>query len=297
MPLVPPWPASRELRAAATHIHGFDAAAHRHLLVPGEETLTDSVMLGLMRRRFPYVHFRGRLPKNSHLKVHQFDNTTEGRTGADWNLLFKLSTGRLNFRIQAKRLYRTGAYSSMKKDQMDRLIAVSRRQGAIPLYAFYNGPSSMAPIRANCRISGEERRGCTVVPAAVVQAGTLPKSRNGVGSAAIPLECLASCFCFDPTLGGGSPPTPGSDDGSGPDEDQATSKTDAKPSSLQRTLGIVTAAARLAANIDMDLEAFTQWPTALEVAVQAWLADDPASLDELSTSYFADTSHVVLVTD
>jgi hypothetical protein len=279
------------------HVYGFDSAANQHQLVPGEETLTDSVMLGLMRRRFPYIHFRGRLPTASHIKVHQFTTHTEGKTGADWNLLFKLPTGRLNFRIQAKRLYRAGGYSKLNNPQLHTLLAVSKKQGAIPMYAFYNGPSSNASIRANCRVSGDERRGCTVVNAHTVHAGTHAWTRNGIGSTAIPLECLASCFCFDPGQGGGPPPTPGDDDRYNLDLEFAARKIDSKPPSVERIMTVVSAAAvQAGTELDPPLDALNAtWSPELEPAVEAWIAGDTTLLNELERTYFANTSHVVLI--
>jgi hypothetical protein len=286
---------------AATHIYGFDAAAHDHCLVPGEETLTDSLMLGLMRRRFPYVHFRGRLPRRSHLRVHQFRNTVEARIGADWNLLFLLPTGRVSFRVQAKRLYASGSYSKKDPQQLQRLLQVSARQGAIPIYGFYNGPSSGASIRSTCRVAGDERRGCTVVDARLGLRSGLAWSRNGIGSAAIPLECLASCACFGPGGSGGRGQT--KPDG-GPvqpiRQSSAIRKIDAAALSIEHTSRVATAAS---VDFDPDLAPLldaavtTSWPDEVEVAVLEWMAGDTAALDALGVDgYFNETSHVMLVT-
>ncbi len=203
----PPWPPACELNLAARHIYGYCEEARKHGLLPGEESLTDSFVLSLKRRRFPYVSgFRGRLPAGSDIMVRQFNIAQEAHNGADWDLLIDANRQQVHYRIQAKRLYRNGRYTRVKDQQHKRLLDTSRSIGAIPLYALYNGPREGVEIQSACRLAGvpEARLGCTLV-AAESRAKGKDKghswSNDGVGKTALPLECLVSCHCMPPQSG------------------------------------------------------------------------------------------------
>ncbi len=76
----------------------------------------------------------------------------EAKHGGDWEWWFiKGNKGRC-FRVQAKRLFPGGAYKSLFKaganpyQQLDKLVAVSGKDGFEPLYCFYN--FAAAPYQA-----------------------------------------------------------------------------------------------------------------------------------------------------
>lgn len=280
MPKRKPWSADSEMRLASQHAFGFNAAAHEHDLVPGEETLTDSVMLGLKRRRFPYVRFRGRLPDARRIFVHQFTLPQEKKVGADWNLMLISPTGRVSFRVQAKRLYATGAYTRRKGKQHARLLAVSAAQGAVPLYAFYNGPVA-GSVTSACSLPEQERLGCTVVPARIVDALPAASWTNaGIGSLAIPIECLFACQCYGSGWTGGSPPPGG--------KQSSPVSPPTVPSALKALR------APVAEKLEPDV---FELETAAEVAaaVDAWFETGEAgALENVAAELFPGVSHVVI---
>lgn len=221
MPPAPPWPVYSELAVIVDHLWGHAEAGFQHHVQPGEETLTDLAMLSQKRRRFSFTQFRGRLPVASSIKVHKFNNKQESKTGADWNLLlFDASGQRVSFRMQAKNLYQSGRFSAMKKAQTDRLIRLSARQGAIPLFALYQGPQhepdpSKGEARSACHIPGaNDRMGCVVRDAVTLDAAG-PTSRNqwqAEATLGLPLYCLVACFCHGSATGSGPSNPPGPPD-------------------------------------------------------------------------------------
>lgn len=280
MPRRSPWNADAEIRLASQHVFGFNSAAHSHDLVPGEETLTDSAMLGLKRRRFPYVRFRGRLPKARRIFVHQFTLPQETKVGADWNLMLVSPARRVSFRVQAKRLHGTGAYTRRKASQHARLLAVSAAQGAVPLYPFYNGPAA-GLISSACAFPDQERLGCTVIPAWVVDAlPMVPWTNAGIGRLSIPAECLFACQCYGSGWIGGSPPSGGK---------QSDPVSPPTTSSALKAL-------RAPVNEKLEPAAFdVATATDLAAAIDAWIeTGDSGVLDNVASELFRDVSHVVI---
>lgn len=279
----PAWSPCQELALLSRHFHGHISEGLRFGVVPGEETLTDVGMLSLRRRRVGFTSFRGRLPVASSLTVHKFTLAQEGRTGADWNLFIRQGRRRLNFRLQSKRLYASGSYTKADPAQNQRLVTLSDRQGAIPLFALYNGPP--ASIRSACNVPNDQRLGCTVVCAERVLTPTfrrsVPWTPRGLGVLSIPLQCLFECQCRGSgTLDGGPIPGAGGPDVLltvksallGPDPDSALAE-------------------RLLAGLDLR-----PLPDRVEGALQALGDGSPGSLDELiGDDFFEGVGTVVLV--
>lgn len=101
---------------------------------PGEETLTDLIMLALARR----------LPHKVHVK--KFNRTEEGKSGADWLWCFVGANDCFVMQVQAKRIHE-GKYHSLdhrigkkksKRWQVDVLIKNAKKRKAFPAYVFYN---------------------------------------------------------------------------------------------------------------------------------------------------------------
>jgi hypothetical protein len=83
----------------------------------------------------------------------------EKRHGADWEWWLVCGNKGLGFRVQAKRLFPGGRYESLFKsgktrfEQLDKLIRVSKKEGCIPLYCFFNfdtGKGQIAGSKNSC---------------------------------------------------------------------------------------------------------------------------------------------------
>lgn len=103
-----------------------------------EETITETILLDLLRLAPPY------------LKIKAYaKQTLEPKTGADWNFLFTSETGnfrRLSVRIQAKRQEANGKYkikiSQLETLRNNRGNPKNMRNKVVPIYVFYGGQSA-----------------------------------------------------------------------------------------------------------------------------------------------------------
>ena len=100
-----------------------------------EETLTESSLYSMA-----LAH------QGKGIRIDLATKPAEKKHGADWEWwLIKRGRG-VCFRIQAKRLFANGRYNSLTKSgasayaQLDKLVSVSKTDGAEPLYCFYNFP-------------------------------------------------------------------------------------------------------------------------------------------------------------
>ncbi|WP_030519267.1 DUF6615 family protein [Nocardia rhamnosiphila] len=103
-------------------------------LEPGEESVTDRVLLELQRDH----------PENLH--VNRYTRTKENEVGADWEwLIGNDDQGWLCLRVQAKRIhhwtYRMLGHEGAREDELqyDTLIRECRKDRAFPYHVFYNG--------------------------------------------------------------------------------------------------------------------------------------------------------------
>jgi hypothetical protein len=291
----PAWAADEELVLTSRHIWGHAREGNRYSVLPGEETITDVAMLSLRRRRFGYTRFRGRLPEARRVFVHKFSNPQESVTGADWNLLLVSPGRRRNLRVQAKRLYPDGRYTSQKATQTRRLIAVSAAQRAGAAFGFYNGPQASGVVSA-CALTDETRLGCTVIPATLA---TGAWSNAGVGAAAIPLPCVVRCYCYG---GGGTPPTDGDKYPRGSTPAGRTPVLPVVDAAVKAFQGSLTKATWLTksqqakALAEFDESTLAEGP--LQPAIQDWLATgDTTALDEVGANLFPDAAFLVVVLD
>lgn len=82
--------------------------------------------------------------ENTSLPVRLYEAKAEQINGNDIEILIETNLGYLAFPCQAKRIYPNGKYekldhSNEKGRQVDLLLRYANRNGAIPLYLFYNG--------------------------------------------------------------------------------------------------------------------------------------------------------------
>lgn len=296
----PAWPPYAELAVLVDHLWGHAAEGHRYSVLPGEESLTQVAMLSHLRRRFPFTLFRGRLPAARSVHVRKFSLGEEGKTGADWNLLmFDPSGGRVSFRIQAKRLFESGRFSKMKATQTERLIALSARQGAIPMFGLYQGPQYAPNVSACWQPGANDRIGCVVRHATSLAAASPTSAAAWQSEAALglPLQCLAGCYCYG---AGTSTPTAKSGDPFNP----ATHDLLPKPHGASQAQRIVGTAAYQAAPED-DAEMRERLVAATDALAN--LPDDRlgsywderegdlSDLDGYGRELFEDVSHLVVV--
>jgi len=175
----------------------------RYGIKQGEETLTDNLLLYLMRNNLKNVYIR------------QTSKHKESIQGTDWEWWVGNSKiGWLRYAVQAKKLdYKTGRYASLKHHvglrsnqqfQHDILKMYSLKNNAIPLYVFYNyiDKSNYSPYWQCQQPINIPMLGCTITP--------LKNIINALGThgarsfdemhklkETIPLSCLVDC----PTIG------------------------------------------------------------------------------------------------
>lgn len=100
-----------------------------------EETLTESALYNIA------VAHQG-----TDIVIDLATKAAEAKHGADWEWWFVRGKKGLGFRVQAKRLFANGRYSSLTKlgpnpyKQLDKLVSASTSAGFEPLYCFFNFP-------------------------------------------------------------------------------------------------------------------------------------------------------------
>jgi hypothetical protein len=159
--------------------------AEPYKLVPYETTITDTNLFEL-KAMHPTRVFVWRL--------HQ---QAEAALGADWEWYVGDATGWYPMRVQAKRL-EGGSYPQLRTAhgvaQATTLIKAAAANGMEPLYVFYNGqwPSS-TPWAPSCSSPIDPiTRGCTLAPAALVQAAPSDKLVD-LAPCSVPWSDLVCC--------------------------------------------------------------------------------------------------------
>jgi hypothetical protein len=159
------------------------AWAERHDLSMSEETITEMLLLRLLRAA-----------KGSSFQIDVFNKIEEVTSGADWEFWFLGLLNHVVLRIQAKRLFRTGRYASLDPQggQTTQLIKDATKWGSHPYFAFYNDetffPQSF-PVRRCCEYHGPSYCGCLLVPAMeVLKLGS--KNPTHFSRVALPLHCI-----------------------------------------------------------------------------------------------------------
>jgi hypothetical protein len=168
-------------------------AAQSVRLPIGEETLTDFILLHLLRSGSPSV------------RVLKLPKPVEKRVGADWEWWVGSNGGGWRrYAVQAKKLdHVTGRYKSLAhrvggRYQVDILQAYSLANAALPLYCFYNNvPLPDAKLAWNCPNPTIDVRqlGCSVAHASVVKRAIATRGARTFKAlhmvrSTIPLRCL-----------------------------------------------------------------------------------------------------------
>lgn len=102
-----------------------------------EETLTENALYNIA-----IAH------QGADIVVDLATKAAEAKHGADWEWWLVRGKKGLGFRVQAKRLFANGRYSSLTKPgpnpylQLDKLVSASAGAGFEPLYCFFNFPHS-----------------------------------------------------------------------------------------------------------------------------------------------------------
>ena len=146
-----------------------------------EETITESTLLNLA------TGFQG-----NGLFVQLFTKAQERRNGADWEFWFVQGTKAAGLRVQAKRLFPSGAYDSLDPSGPQTKNLITNARNCYPLYVFYNDSDAYRSSLPKCtcgEYNAQSYLGCTLAPAtAVARAGS--KSASSIQGIAIPWHCL-----------------------------------------------------------------------------------------------------------
>jgi hypothetical protein len=180
----------RAMRDQAGWVWGTMARAAKLGLSFNEETITETVLFNLAT-----------VAQGRDFWVFPFTKAAEASNGADWEFWFQQGTNLVGLRVQAKRIFRSGAYDSLdvSGEQIDKLIAQAR--GCIPVYVFYNGLvggklSEHAQFSATCK--SKEFRGRTYSGCSIALATDVKKHRSNnpsvIAQFSVPLHCI---FCKD----------------------------------------------------------------------------------------------------
>lgn len=146
-----------------------------------EETITESTLLNLA------TGFQG-----NGLFVRPFTKAQETRNGADWEFWFVQGGRAAGLRVQAKRLFPTGAYKSLQPSGPQITTLINNAGNCCPVYVFYNDAAAYPSASPKCSCGEYRARsylGCTLAPAAAV-ARAANNSATALQAAAIPWHCL-----------------------------------------------------------------------------------------------------------
>jgi len=181
----------RTLASASIDVHERLSDGQKYGVDPGEETLTDNLLLALKRAQPNVV-------------VTKFTRIVESRkTGADWEWWWEGEREWFGAVVQAKKLvalphgdhgYMFG-YRGRNAEcrQIDVLLDYAERSGLPGIYALYNGPSfdSSPTGPALCTGLDERMWGVSVIPAPVAAhlLSLRQCSQVAVNSVARPLAC------------------------------------------------------------------------------------------------------------
>ncbi len=170
------------MRREAGRIWREKARAARLGLFLNEETITESILLNLATA----FHGRG-------LSVRLFTKAAEKRNGADWEFLFIQGAETVGLRVQAKRLFPSGAYNSLKPGGHQISTLIKKATNCFPVYVFYNDapayPLTVSPFCACSKYRAPSYLGCTLAPAEAI-GRVSSNSASALKGMAIPWHCL-----------------------------------------------------------------------------------------------------------
>ena len=169
------------MRREAGRVWREKARAEALGLFLNEETITESTLLNLATG----FHGHG-------LLVQLFTKAEEKKNGADWEFWFVQGTRAAGLRVQAKRLFPSGAYDSLNPSGPQITTLISSARNCCPVYVFYNDASVYRSSSPRCSC-GEYRAhsylGCTLAPATAV-ARAASNSASSLQEITIPWHCL-----------------------------------------------------------------------------------------------------------
>jgi len=194
------------LEVVANHTWRTLRDARTFQISQGEETLTDNLLLYLLRQRLPRLHLI-KTPKNK-----------EAMMGTDWEWwIGSRKRGFIRYAIQAKKLDpETHRYQKLRHEvqtprgkefQHSILKRYAAANAAVPLYAFYNylDLPDFEPYW-HCQLPLDiEQIGITVTPLANVEHAIAIRGHRSFENLhsqldTIPLRCLAICPHLRPTV-------------------------------------------------------------------------------------------------
>lgn len=162
----------------------------------GEETITDLLMLDLMRKL------------SGHVMATQTPKHKEAKSGTDFELWVERPNRQwVRFAVQAKRInFERSTYSGLNykvngTKQMHLLERFANTNGAIPVYCFYNyceNPKCSDHWRCCSKPYVEEQLGCTIATLRTVKRAAKQHGAKNFGwihkqPGTIPLSCLLIC--------------------------------------------------------------------------------------------------------
>ena len=169
------------MRYEAGRVWRDKAKAASHGLFLNEETITETLLLQLV--------MAGR---GHGFAVYPFTKAEETKIGADWEFWFTGGPAPIGLRVQAKRLFPSGKYDSLKPGGKQISDLIARAAPCIPVLVFYNDMTKFTFGSPDCGCSeyrGESYRGCIVASASKVQKEK-SKDPSVLRHFAMPLHCL-----------------------------------------------------------------------------------------------------------
>jgi hypothetical protein len=136
-----------------------------------EETLTELTLYNIA-----FAH-----QKAGQIEINIATKSQEKAHGADWEWWLVRNKKNICYRVQAKRLFPNGRYSSLYKSgtgnsyaQLDTLVAAAKTNSAVPMYCFYNFDHSNAGFATSSpclhKYRGPSYWGCSLAAAQDVRA-------------------------------------------------------------------------------------------------------------------------------
>lgn len=182
------------MRKEAGRVWREKAKAQQLGLFMNEETVTETILLQLA------VQFQA-----SGLRVRPFTKAQETKNGADWEFWFAQGSRAIGLRVQAKRLFPTGIYASLKPSGTQTHILIQKSGRCHPVFVFYNDHQTYPASEPQCLCGdyyGPSYRGCTLASAQTIRR---QKSNDAskLAELTIPWHCL---LCAWRSRGGKSLP-------------------------------------------------------------------------------------------
>jgi hypothetical protein len=120
------------LRNEAGRVWRDKAQAKKLGLQLNEETITETVLF-----RLALSHQRGGLV------IRTFTKPQETKIGADWEWWFVHQSNGVGLRVQAKRLFSSGTYQSLKPRSIQTTNLIANSRNCHPVFVFYNDQDSV----------------------------------------------------------------------------------------------------------------------------------------------------------